>query len=143
MSKDGLVVRKATLDDILFCASLPGSYSAVLLEKRIAAQEVLIAVSADERAGFLIFDFMWGTLPFLDKIIVHMNFRGQGVGRALLAGFEDRLRKGGFNRILSSSQSNEALPQAWHLKCGFVQTGILSRINDDGSDEIFFLKTFS
>ena len=140
MLKDAIIVRQATPGDVPFCASIPGSYSAELLEKRIAAQEVLIGSAAGERVGCLIFDFIWGKLPFLDKIIVDVKFRRKGIARSLLAGFEDVLRKKGCDRILSSSQSNEAEPQAWHLKCGFVQTGVISRINEDGSDEVFFVK---
>jgi L-amino acid N-acyltransferase YncA len=58
----------------------------------------------------------------------------------LLRFVEQDLRAGGYRALYSSSQADEAAPQAWHRKSGFQECGIIEGINEGGIGEIFFRK---
>jgi hypothetical protein len=48
------------------------------------------------------------------------------------------LREMGHVALLSSSQTDEPEPQAWHRHMGFVENGICLNIADDGVGELLF-----
>jgi hypothetical protein len=52
----------------------------------------------------------------------------------------NRLRRQGHTVLYSSSQADEAEPQAWHRHVGFVECGFVAGINAGGVGEIFFRK---
>lgn len=63
-----------------------------------------------------------------------------GAGRGLLSFLEAHLRAGGHAALYSSSQVNEAEPQAWHRHMGFAECGVIAGINEGEIGEIFFRK---
>jgi len=107
---------------------------------KIAAQELVLVETAEQTIGYLRLEYIWGKIPYIGLIWLEATHRGQGIGTAVLAFVEAHLRDGGHCFLLSSSQVNEAEPQAWHRAVGFRECGILSGINDGGIGEVFFRK---
>jgi len=58
----------------------------------------------------------------------------------MLRFMEDYLRENGHQQLFSSSQVDEAEPQAWHRHVGFEECGLIGGINDGGVGEVFFRK---
>jgi ribosomal protein S18 acetylase RimI-like enzyme len=90
--------------------------------------------------GYLRFEYLWSIVPYIALIRVSPAVRRRGVGRALLADLENRLRAQGQVAVYSSSQADEPEPQAWHRHIGFQECGFIGGINGNGIGEVFFRK---
>jgi GNAT superfamily N-acetyltransferase len=135
-----ITVRFATMDDFEWCSSLDDHINNEMLRRKIEASEILLAETGGHLMGYLRFDYFWSSIPYIALIRVREDRRKQGIGRAMLAFLENHAIERGVDIILSSSQANEAEPQAWHRHVGFEECGILNGINEDGVGEIFFRK---
>ena len=111
-----------------------------IIERKIDAREVLIALRGEQPIGFARIEYIWCTTPYIALIWVDQSHRRQGVGRAMLSFLEFELRKDSHRFSFSSSQANESEPQAWHREMGFEECGCLAGINEGGIGEIFFRK---
>jgi len=58
--------------------------------------------------------------------------------RMLLDYLGEQLRAQGYVALLSSSQTDEPEPQAWHRHLGFTSGGIIENIADEGIGEVVF-----
>jgi len=110
------------------------------LHRKIEAGEVFIALKEDQPAGYLRLDFLWSIVPYIALIWVQEDHRRKGCGKALLTCVESYLKQRGHTVLFSSSQVNEAEPQAWHRHMGFEECGVINEINEGGIGEIFFRK---
>jgi GNAT superfamily N-acetyltransferase len=110
------------------------------LQRKISTNEVIIAESDGVPVGYLRFEYLWSTLPYIALIRVMHGHRGRGVGRALLGFLQNELSAAGHKILISSSEAHEPEPQAWHKRMGFVECGRLRDLNQSGADEVFFRK---
>lgn len=108
------------------------------VRRKIEATEVLVAEVDGAAAGYLRIEYLWSRIPYITLIRVLPEYRQQGVGRALLACLEEKLRDAGHELLLSSSEATEPSPQDWHRHMGFEDCGRLEGVNADGVDEVFF-----
>lgn len=108
------------------------------MRRKIENHEILVAVKENTVIAYLKLQYLWETKPFISIIKVDEAFRGQGIGRNLLAYLTYFLEMNGFNALYSSSQVNEIPPQEWHRKMGFIESGIINGINEGGIGELFF-----
>ena len=134
------MVRFAGASDLSACVELDPHVGEDVLARKIEAGEVVLAEVNGEPAGYLRLEYLWSKVPYIGLIFVVEERRGCGVGRAMLAFVEGFLRGRSYRVLLSSSQADEAEPQAWHRRMGFEECGVLSGINDGGVGEIFFRK---
>lgn len=140
MSSPEIRVRFAALDDLAWCVAHDDPIGTDIVQRKIEWEEYVLAEWGGERVGFVRLEYLWSEIPFLAMIRVQEDCQGQGVGRAILAFVEAHLREQGHTVLLSSSQVNEAEPQAWHRHMGFVECGILTGLNPGGVGEVFFRK---
>lgn len=112
---------------------------ATVLERKIEWQEIIVACTGEVNIGYMHLDHLWSYTPFIATIWVEENQRSQGVGRAMVAFLETSTREKGVELIYSSSQCDEAAPQAWHRRVGFEECGILAGHNE-GIGEVVFRK---
>ncbi|WP_319518245.1 GNAT family N-acetyltransferase [uncultured Martelella sp.] len=111
------------------------------IRQLIALQAYLVAETEDGQiVGFLRFSRIWGTLPFMELIMVAPPFRRQNIGSRLLQGWETMMRQTGEKVIVSSSVASERVPQAWHRAQGFTEAGTLALGSFQREREVFFLK---
>ncbi len=104
----------------------------------IEAGQVIVAVEDARVAGLIRFEFIWTTVPLISMIFISESDRGRGLSRAMLDFLVDHLRAMGHVALLSSSQTDEPGPQAWHRHMGFVENGIILNIADQGVGELVF-----
>ena len=109
------------------------------IKTKIDNKEVLIARKESQQVGYLIFDFLWGHIPFISFVNVLPEYQREGIGKSLLRFLEEHLSKDS-TVLFSSSMENAISAQAWHKKMGFVDSGIIYKINEDKSAEVFFRK---
>ncbi len=133
-------VRFATMDDLATCGRLDKQWPKSSLAGKIAVQEYILAEDDGDPVGCLRLEHIWGKIPYIGLIWLEPAYRGQGNGRAILGFLETSLRERGHRVLLSSSQANEATPQAWHRAVGFRECGIIAGINEGGIGEVFFRK---
>ena len=138
MTEENLV-RFATRDDLDFVARDHYVPTEVVRHK-IEHQEVVVAERQGDPVGYARLEYLWSTVPYIALIWVLPEHRRQGAGKAMLRFMEDYLRENGHEQLLSSSQVDEAEPQAWHRHMGFVECGLIGGINDGGVGEVFFRK---
>ncbi|MCZ8516743.1 GNAT family N-acetyltransferase [Paenibacillus filicis] len=111
-----------------------------IYEWKLKNDEIFLVEIDCEIVGYLRLEYLWSKYPYIGLIKVHEDYRRQGIGRSLLAFLEDHLRLNEHDTIFSSSQVNEAEPQQWHRRMGFVECGVINGINEGNIGEIFFKK---
>ena len=90
-----VTVDFATSSDLAFCIEYDHCKDPQRLMTRIAAQEVIIAKSADTTVGYLTIQYIWGVLPYINLIRVAKPLRRQGIGKAMLRFLETYLKQQG------------------------------------------------
>ena len=111
-----------------------------VVRRKIERREVIVAELDGSLAGYLSLEYLWSKIPYIELIRVMPEFRRRGIGKALLTSVEEFLRGQGHTALYSSSQVDEAEPQAWHRRVGFGECGIIAGINEGGIGEVFFRK---
>ena len=139
MSHGNLTTRFAVASDLDFVRQDQDILPEIVLRK-IEWREVIVAEFNGSLAGYLRLEYLWAKLPYIALIHVLPEYRGRGVGRALLTFVEEFLRAEGHTTLYSSSQADEAEPQAWHRHTGFKECGMIAGINEGGIGEVFFRK---
>ncbi len=134
------VCRVAVLDDLAWLIANDGHLGEPALRVKVAAGEIFVAEIDGKRAGLLRLDFLWSKIPFIAHVRVDENMRHRGLGTALVQFTCDRMRTQGAAILLSSTSADELVPQAWHRANGFEECGVITQLNDNGADEIFFRK---
>ena len=140
MTPHNLTIHLAAQADLDFVRQIDRHIPVEVAARKIEAQEILIAEANGALVGYLRLEFLWSLVPYIALIRVLPEYQRQGAGRALLAFLEDRLRRQGHTVLYSSSQVDEAEPQAWHRHMGFTECGFVAGINAGGVGEIFFRK---
>ncbi len=139
MSHRNISTRFATPADLDFVRQdqyLPPE----IVRRKIEWREVIVAELDGRLAGYLRFEYLWSKIPYVGLIRVIPECRRRGIGKALLTCAEEFLRGQGHAALYSSSQVDEAGPQAWHRRVGFKECGIIAGLNEGGIGEVFFRK---
>ena len=139
MSRGKLTTRFALASDLDFVGQ-DHSLLPAIVRRKIQWREIIVAEFNDDLAGYLRLEYLWSKVPYLALIRVLPEYRGQGVGKALLTFTEEFLRAEGQTTLYSSSQANEAEAQAWHRQSGFEECGMIAGVNEGGIGEVFFRK---
>lgn len=134
------IVQKANIDEFEICKSYDQLLPSNKLKEKLQEGYIFLLKDKDNIVGYLRWDLFWNRIPYICLIKLIENHRGQGLGKTLLNAFEQHARNINKSFIISSSQANEPRPQNWHKQEGFREIGILSTLNEDGSDEIFYRK---
>lgn len=104
----------------------------------IAGGQVVVLDAGGDIAGLAHYAVLWTTVPFLNMIVIQEGSRGRGHSRTLLGFLNDHLRGRGYVALLSSSQTDEPEPQAWHRHMGFTSNGIIENIAEEGVGEVVY-----
>ena len=139
MNKESVSVRLAQPADLDFVNRDVHLPQDVILHK-IKQGECFVLEVDGQQAGYLRLEFLWSLIPYISLVMILEANRKLGYSRILLEFVEYHLKEGGYSVLYSSSQADEATPQAWHRHMGFEECGIISGINDGGIGEIFFRK---
>jgi len=136
-----VIVRFAGPELLEWCVVEDSLVTEQVIRHKIINDEIIIAELDGKPVGYLRLEYLWSTIPYIGVIFVIEDYRKEGIGQKILAFLEDYLRSRGYDVLYSSSQANEPEPQAWHRSVGFVESGIISGINEGGIGEVFFRKS--
>ena len=135
-----VLIRFANPDDLAYISKDGYTDEKTNLWK-ISNQEVVLLLVENKPAGYLKLEFLWSNVPYIGLIWIDEPYRKCGYSKELLGFAEKYLLERGFDVLYSSSQVNEPEPQAWHRHMGFVECGVINRINPGGIGEVFFRKS--
>lgn len=116
------MIRPAAAPDLPFLAAHDAHIAPEELSRVVAANRVLIAERGGEPVGWLRWGMFWDNTPFMNLLYVLDGFRGQGVGRALVAAWEERLRQSGFPLAMTSTAADE-YAQHFYRRLGYYDAG--------------------
>lgn len=131
-------IHTATQHDIEWLFAQDPHISRSMLERKITANEVLLAAEDRIQAGFLRFSFFWDSIPFMNMLWVEPQRRGAGIGRQLVGCWEERMSTLGFSQVLTSTLADEQ-SQHFYRKLGYTDAGALLLPGE--SLEIIFRKS--
>ena len=132
-----MVLMNAGAEPHTFQVDLPPG-----LWRKVGDGDVFVARRNGNPVGYLRLEWLWSKIPYIELIRVLEPHRRSGVGRSLLAHAEAEVAGRGHSVLYSSSQADEAEPQAWHRRMGFEECGLLAGLNENGIGEVFFRKRF-
>lgn len=135
-----LTVRFGKLDDLAVITALDDLHGR-MMEWKLRNEEYVLAEVDGYCAGFIRLEYLWSKYPYIGMIRVERPYQRQGLGNQMLQFVEEALRQQGVTELYSSSQADEADPQAWHRYMGFRECGIINGINEGEIGEIFFVKS--
>jgi ribosomal protein S18 acetylase RimI-like enzyme len=105
----------------------------------------LVAELGGEVCGYTCFGPIPGARRRYDLywIAVAENFKGGGVGRALMARSEAAILKSGGAKVYveTSSRPPYAPARAFYRRCGYHEDAVLKDYYDDGDDKVIFAKS--
>jgi GNAT superfamily N-acetyltransferase len=132
-------IRQAGASDIVPSGGAR-ALRASFLDGRRRDGHILCAYVRGQPAGWLVYNQLWGSVPFIEQVQVDEAYRRQGVAAALLGHLETQLRAGGYRFLLGSIRDEESAGLAWLLELGFEECGVLEGLNAGGLGEVFFRK---
>jgi GNAT superfamily N-acetyltransferase len=100
---------------------------------------VFFAYVDNELAGQIRILKSWNAYAYVDDIAVEPNYRGQGVGRALMKRAIEWAKANGFPGIMLETQNNNVAGCCLYASCGFELRGFdthLYKALDPSTDEI-------
>lgn len=134
-------IRLARIEDCKACCRLSeieelqtpdgGSISENYFKKNIDDDEMFfVAEENDEIVGYILGEPMKDNLAFLSLLTVDESHRGKGLGKQLLAKFEEQCKKKRLNPIIFYAPKFNENTTAFYNKQGYMQ----------GKDHVQFMK---
>lgn len=108
-------IRFALPSDWPFWHGLDRRISRELFLRKAVVGECYVAETSGVPAGLLRWNRFWDEVPFCTLIYIETKYRGLGLGRALVARWEDDMRALGHGMAMTSSQSDEDAQDFWRL----------------------------
>lgn len=124
-----MTIRTALKADLATLANHDRHISLAELENLIAFGRVTILEEDGEFAGWLRWNLFWDNTPFLNMIFLLPAYQGKGYGRALIANWEEEMRCLGFDRVMTSTASDEYAQHFYH-KLGYTAIGGFTPFDD-------------
>ena len=117
-----MTIRTATLADLPVLASHDRHISEKELANLISLGRVTIGEEEGEFAGWLRWNLFWDNTPFLNMLFLLAPHRGKGYGRDLMVHWESQMKDKGFDRVMTSTASDE-YAQHFYQKLGYTAIG--------------------
>jgi ribosomal protein S18 acetylase RimI-like enzyme len=132
-----MTVRIATTEDEGFLVAHRRHIAADLMRAKVASRQVYVAESNGQIVGWARYGLFWDNLPFLNMIYILDNYRGRGIGSALMSAWEQDMAAQGHRMVLTSTQSDEDA-QHFYRRLGYRDCGVLVLPGEAG--ELMLLK---
>lgn len=100
-------IRWAEEKDLAILRTYDQHIRADELENRVRQGGVLIAEEQGRFVGWLRYNLFWDNTPFMNMLYLLEPERGKGTGRALVAFWEEQMKKQGYRAVMTSSQADE------------------------------------
>jgi ribosomal protein S18 acetylase RimI-like enzyme len=93
-----------------------------IIKKKISDRHVIVCMRGETHLGYMRFGFGWDMFPFLNFIIVKKDVRRKGIGRELMAFWEQEMKAKGHNFVMTSTAVDEEA-QHFYRKLGYRDSG--------------------
>ena len=117
-----IIVRPARPEEAWLLAEADRHVPRERIMKLISDGFVLAAFSGDSFAGWLRYGLFWDGIPFMNMLFVLEEYRGNGVGTALVREWERLAAESGHDTVMTSTQANET-SQHFYRKLGYRDLG--------------------
>jgi GNAT superfamily N-acetyltransferase len=114
----------ASTPDLSFLEEADRHVSPDSLGDLVSAGRVMVIDVDGELVGFLRWGLSWDQVPFMNLLWVLPDWRGQGVGTALVGAWEKSQLAAGHDLVPTSTMSNER-SQHLYRRLGYVDCGAL------------------
>ena len=111
-----------------------------ILRKKIAAQEILIALDQEEIIAWLRFNYFWDSIPFINLLFVSKDYRSKGIGSTIVSIWEKEMQSSFSAPIVMTSSQPDETGQHFFRKIGYQDAGALDLPKEP--TEIIFIKQF-
>lgn len=122
MQVDWLTVRLARESDVPFLVANDPYITVTMMQRKVADDQILIALAGQEPIGFLRWGLFWDNTPFMYLLYVLEAWRRKGTASQLIAHWEALMRANGEESVLTSTLSAETA-QHLYRKCGYQDIG--------------------
>jgi len=116
--------RLATSSDLPFLGEVDGRVSPEVLTDVVSAGRVMVVEVDGLPVGFLRWGLFWDQVPFMNLLWVLPDWRGQGIGTALVNAWEKSQLVAGHSMVLTSTVSAETA-QHLYRRLGYIDSGAL------------------
>ncbi len=130
-------IRFATSGDLEYLKSADRHINSKVLESKLNNEEIIIIENDSERIGWLRFNKFWDEIPFMNLLMIHENYRNQGLGKEVVEFWESEMRKRGHDTVMTSTLSDEGA-QHFYRKLNYKDSGSL--LLEGEALEIIFTK---
>lgn len=117
-----IIVRPARPEDAELLTEADRHVPRERMEKLVSDGFVLAAFSGDSFAGWLRYGLFWDGIPFMNMLFVLEEYRGNGIGTALVREWERLAAENGHDTVMTSTQANET-SQHFYRKLGYRDLG--------------------
>ena len=133
-----MTIRTAVMADLPVLAGHDHHVSETELASLIRLGRVTVAEADYNFVGWLRWNLFWDNIPFLNMLFLLPAHRGKGYGRELMTHWESHMNNLGFDRVMTSTASDE-YAQHFYQKLGYAAIGGFTPSGD--SYEIIFEKS--
>ena len=116
------LIRPAEARDLPFLTAHDHHIAPAEMACLISAGRVLVAERDGVPCGWLRWNLFWDNTPFMNLLYLLEDFRGQGLGRALVRRYEEDMRAAGYPLVLTSTQADE-YAQHFYRRLGYRDVG--------------------
>ncbi|MDE6600318.1 MAG: GNAT family N-acetyltransferase [Oscillospiraceae bacterium] len=117
-----IIVRPARPEEAELLAEADRHVPRERIRKLVSDGFVLAAFIGDSFGGWLRYGLFWDGIPFMNMLFVLEEYRGNGVGTALVLEWERLAAENGHDIVMTSTQANET-SQHFYRKLGYRDLG--------------------
>ena len=111
------------------------------LTEQLSIQKVYALWDDKRIVGVLRYSLFWQKIPFLDHIMIDPDYRSRGLGKRMMAHWENIMGVAGYSHVMLSTQEDEDA-QEFYKHLGYKQIGsFLPPVQD--VNELMFAKRIS
>ena len=125
LMEPAVTIDDARAGDAPFLVAHDRHVSGAVLKEKVVCGQVLVARLNGTVVGWLRFGLLWDTIPFMNLLFVLAPCHGRGVGSALVACWENRMKRLGHREVLTSTQADEQA-QHFYRKLGYADIGVFT-----------------
>ncbi|GHU16520.1 N-acetyltransferase [Spirochaetia bacterium] len=132
-----MLIRYAEITDFGWLIEHDQHISNETLKIKIENKEIYIIQEENKIIGLLRYNLFWDNIPFMNLLLILEEYQNKGYGKKLVKYWEEKMKRNGYNNVLTSTQSNENA-QHFYRKIGYIEIGGLKYLDDPY--EIIFYK---
>lgn len=117
-----MVIEEARMDDVEALSMLDRHISAETVQDKVRRAEILVLRDGETIGGWLRYSYFWDEHPFMNMLCVLQAYRSLGLGKELVAHWEECMRAKGFLMVMTSTLSDESA-QHFYRKLDYRDIG--------------------